>query len=362
MYVLIAMNAFKGSLTARAANQAVKNALLDVRPEAMVHEIIPADGGDGTLDAVQHLFGGTMILDPKREKARFLWLPDRLTAVLCTADADGLGTRSPEENNPHERSTFALGEQVKAALSLGAETFWIGLGGSASVDGGIGFLQALGGRFTKGNTVLNIRDPLSIMEADGFSPSPVLRRLQSCRLVGLCDVDGPLTGPRGTRLYMPQKGVKPQEIPAFEAALAHLYQLLPIAPKYRIPRHLAAAGGLGAALRLLYGELISGAAFVASHSRLPEWVGKADLLISGEGQIDAQSFEGKWVGMMAQEAREKEKPLLLFCGRRAPEHLEAFQALTIEAMVDQVTEHEARRRPSHHLFRLARSFFQQTYL
>ena len=283
MRALASPTSLKGVLTAKEAARALAAGLTLAGAEA--EELPVADGGEGTAEVLQTALGGELheatVSDPlgRPVRARWLLLPDR-TAVVESAQAIGLGLLTPEERDPLRASSTGLGELVAAALGRAPERLLIGLGGSATVDGGAGLHAVL--------------------------------RLLPVRTEVLCDVRNPLLGERGAaRVFGAQKGASIEAMEELEVRLAGRRDLAP----YATLTGAGAAGGLGAALAALGAVLVPGARRVLALLRFPERARRADLVISGEGTIDRTTGEGKAPGEVAQICREVRIPCALFGGR-----------------------------------------------
>ncbi len=278
------------------------------------------DGGDGTLDVLLKAFGG------KRARAEVddacgqrrevpFGLADRRSgriAIIESALAIGLaqGAHCPFS----ERRTDGLGQLIKAALDQGARTLYIGLGGSATCDAGLGLLSALGLRFKGSGAAIGLGNA-EIAGTGGLDP-----RLRQTRLIVLTDVRNVLLGPEGASLFALQKGADHSELEALECALERVADLLELHFGSRV-RDLAgsgAAGGLGFALALLGARLVHGAPTIARLTGLYAAIAAAGLVITGEGACDGQTAYGKGPQVVAAHARALGKPAILICGRIEP--------------------------------------------
>lgn len=299
--VVVCPDSFKGTATALEVAGALREGWLSERPADDVRLAPLADGGEGTLDAMQAATPGTVrhdvsvagpVGEPRR--ASRLALPDG-TAVVELADTSGIGLL--DELAGLDAHTRGLGQAIRAALDAGAARLLIALGGSASTDGGTGLLTALGARF---------------LTADGAPIAPGARGLAELAAVDLdglvalppggvvvlSDVRSPLTGPAGAAaVFGPQKGLTPEEIPGVDADLARLAALLGVDPA--VPG-AGAAGGTGAGLLAWGARLTSGAPEIARTVGLPALIADADVVITGEGRYDAQSAEGKVVSLVEE--------------------------------------------------------------
>ncbi|MDI9434128.1 MAG: glycerate kinase [Planctomycetota bacterium] len=312
MKIVIAMDSFKGTLGAARACGVVAEAIGAARPGVEIVVRPMADGGEGTAAALMAASGGwwvpATVMGPLVEmevRAGFAWLPADRTAVVEMASASGMGLLRPEQLDPMKTTTFGTGQLVRAALDHGAERILLGVGGSATVDGGVGAATALGWRFLAG-------DGTAVPRGGGG-----LGRI--CEIVPpncgievpvdvLCDVDNPLCGPHGAaRVYGPQKGATPEMVEALDAGLSHLAALAAdqLGVRVRDLPGAGAAGGLAAgAVAFMDARLVSGIETVMTQAHLRSDVADADWVITGEGRFDAQSMRGKVVSGVARVARE----------------------------------------------------------
>ena len=318
MRILIANDKFKGSLAAEKAGFHVKNSLESVFPEA-IFDICPiADGGEGTALAMTTALAGEWVRERTSDahgrsiEAPFGWVASSATAILEMSAASGLAIVQDIELNPFKASTLGTGILLQSALRRGAKRILIGIGGSATNDGGLGVALALGYRFKRrGQDFAPTLE--TVLEADQIVKPAAL---PSCELIVACDVDNPLLGPRGaTRVYGPQKGVR--DFAWFEQRLEHLADLtrrdLGVDPR-DIPG-AGAAGGLGFGLMaFLGGRLVSGFDMVAAQVGLEARVAAADLVVTGEGRLDEQSLRGKGPVGVARLARQLGKKIVGVAG------------------------------------------------
>ncbi len=320
--VLVAPTAFKGTFGPTAVAQALAEAVLSVWPGATVVQRPLSDGGNGLLEACAALEAGVL---ETYEVAGPLGVPTRArllrlagAAVIESAEACGLHLVPAERRDPLRASTAGVGQLLLAAARGAAGEIVLGLGGSATVDGGTGMARALGWRFFGA-----AGRPLE----EGGGALRELRRIDragralDARVVALCDVDNPLLGPRGAaRVYGPQKGASPADVEALERGLGRLAELLESQFALQVAElpGAGAAGGLGAgALAFLGAELVSGAEWMIERAGLREILLRADLVITGEGSFDAQSAMGKVTGRVIEAAHAAGVPVLLVCARVA---------------------------------------------
>ncbi len=329
MRIVIAPDSFKESLSAREVTAAIARGWCRVRGDDCLHLLPMADGGEGSCDAIHAAIGGAWIEsrvcgpDLVPRVARWLLLPAAdgrpVTAVIEMAAASGLEGLAPERRNPRLTTTQGTGELVLAALDRGCRRIVLGIGGSATNDGGAGFATALGVRFLDaegmelepGGAALR---RLARIDAEELDP-----RLAATAIQVACDVDNPLTGPRGASVvYGPQKGADPDMVSELDCSLAHYARILEAA----CGRQLAdcpgagAAGGLGAALLAFTpARLLRGVDLVADLVGLDRAIAVSDLVITGEGSIDAQTAHGKCAWGVARRAHDSGVPVIALGGR-----------------------------------------------
>ncbi|MBT2383423.1 glycerate kinase [Streptomyces sp. ISL-11] len=322
--VLVAADKFKGSLTAVEVAEHFTAGLRRAVPGLEVAALPVADGGDGTVDAA--VAAGferreARVTGPLGEPVTAAYaLRGDGTAVVEMAEASGL--RRAARRAPLTATTYGTGELVRAALDAGARTVVLGVGGSATTDGGAGMLGALGARFTDaaGRPVAPGGGPLA--ELAHADLSGLDERLARTRVILASDVDNPLTGPKGAAaVYGPQKGATPADVAALDAALTHYARVLEHAAGPRAAEY-ARAPGAGAAGGIGYGALVGlRAVFRPGIEVMLEVLGfdaalsRTDLVITGEGSLDTQTLHGKAPAGVAAAARARGVPVLAVCGR-----------------------------------------------
>ena len=324
MKIIAAPNAFKGSLTATEAAAAMATGIRQVMPEADIVEVPVADGGDGLVDvAVEALNGerrSLRVTGPREDpvEADYCYVPAMNLVTVEMALASGLALLSDAHKDPTRTTTFGTGELIRAGLDLGVEHIDVGIGGSATNDGGIGMAQALGARFRDkdGRELPGIGASLAaIAEIDLSGLDP---RVKTTRFEAVCDVDNPLCGPRGAAaVYGPQKGATPEQVQALDQGLTNLAAVI----RQQMGLDVAdipgsgAAGGLGAGLHAFLGaELRRGIDLIFELVGLEEKMAGADLVITGEGQIDFQTVFGKAPGGVGAAAKAQAIPCLAIAG------------------------------------------------
>lgn len=324
MTIIAAMDSFKGSLSSMQAGEAVKNGILRALPDSRVMVRPLADGGEGTTDALIVGLTGRYrtitVTGPLGTPVSCSYgiSGDGQTAILEMAVAAGLPMVPAEQRNPLYTTTFGVGEMILDAAAQGCREFLIGIGGSATNDGGAGMLQALGfGLYDHAGLPIPHGcaglERLASISVDHVSPL-----LASCNFRIACDVTNPLCGEQGCSVvYGPQKGADEETIPQMDAALYHYAQIAKTLFPHADPDFpgAGAAGGLGFAFRtFLNGTLCSGAEMVLSATRLEDYIRQADLIITGEGRLDGQTAQGKGPAGVAQLAKKYGKPVIALVG------------------------------------------------
>jgi glycerate kinase len=321
--ILVAPDSFKHSLSASEVCNSLDAGLKKSGLHCKVDSFPMADGGEGTMEALVAATDGTWVEaeahDPlmRPVETRYGITGDGVTAIIEMAAASGIERLTNEELDPIHATTFGTGELIKHAIKQGCTEVIVGLGGSATVDGGVGFCQALGGRFYSNNGRLSEPgEPLSeIYEVDLTESKKILNGIQ---LWGACDVTNKLLGDEGAaHVFAPQKGADKKQVEILEQSLLQLYTLL----EQRLGVSVAdqpgagAAGGLGAGIVVFgNGTLTSGFELIASRSNLELAIENTDLVITGEGKLDAQTAFGKTPYGVAKLAKEHDRPLFAVAG------------------------------------------------
>lgn len=319
MKIVIATDSFKGSLTSLEAGEAIKEGIVLADPGACVVIRPVADGGEGTTEALTAGLGGhyetVKVCGPFKNQveARYGILNDG-TAVMEMSQAAGITLLPPGGHlDPMKATTFGLGQMIGDAVGKGCRSFIIGIGGSATNDGGAGMLEALG------FSLLDSKGEKICLGARGLSDlafiddREVLPELKSCNFRIACDVKNPLCGPYGcSRIFGPQKGADEDDIIKMDSWLKHFAELSDGNPD---AEGAGAAGGLGFAFKtFLSAELESGIDLVLDVTRLSEYVRDCDLVITGEGRLDSQSAMGKAPVGVAKIGKKFKKPVIAFSG------------------------------------------------
>jgi glycerate kinase len=341
MRILIAPQSLKGSLTAAEAGQAIAQGVQAVYPEAEI-EIVPvADGGEGTVQALVDATGGKIIQQtvtgPLGEPvpAFFGLMGNGHTAAIEMAACAGLPLVPPERRDPRMTTTYGVGELILAALDHGSRHFIIGIGGSATNEGGAGMAQALGAELLTAQGTEIARGGTALTTLAHITTLTIDPRLQECTVEVACDVSNPLCGPTGaSAVYGPQKGATPEMVVELDGALAHYAQIIEqdLGLAVRDIPGAGAAGGLGAGLMaFLHATLRPGARIVLEAVHLEEHMRTADLVITAEGQIDSQTAYGKSVGAVAGLAKRYGLPVLALAGSLG-EHYQVVYELGVDAV------------------------------
>jgi len=340
--IVIAPNAFKGTLTAPQAAAAISRGVREVFPEAEIVEVPVADGGDGTTEALVTALHGELraalvdgpLGDPV--EARFGLVASGRTAVVELASSSGLALIPPSRQDPMHATTFGFGQLLEAAKEAGVTAVIAGIGGSATNDGGAGMAQALGFRLLDARGRELERGGGALARLQTIDPSGFDRAWRSIDVRVACDVTNPLTGPMGaSAVYGPQKGAGPGMVVELDAALARLSEVIErdLRKKVADVPGAGAAGGTGAGLIAFLGaELVPGAPLVVDASGFDEKLKGASLVITGEGCADEQTAYGKAPGEVARRAQAAGVPVLLLAGSKGP-GWEALNRLGVTSVV-----------------------------
>lgn len=323
MKVLIAIDSFKGSLTSLEAGTAAAEGIKRVYPDSECDILTVADGGEGTVDALMSALSGEAVTvevsDPlgRRIKAQYGITGDG-TALIEMSAAAGITLLKKEELNPLMTTTYGVGEMIKDAVGRGCRRFVIGIGGSATNDGGAGMLQALGFSLLdkEGRDIPFGADGLSRLES--ISDEKVMKELSGCSFHIACDVTNPLCGEMGcSAVFGPQKGATQEAVSKMDSYLLHFAEktkeIRPLSDK-DFPGS-GAAGGLGFAFKAFLGAgLVSGIDLILDEINIEDKIRDADFVITGEGRIDSQTVMGKAPGGVAERAKKYGKPVIAFAG------------------------------------------------
>ena len=335
MKIVIAPQALKGSLSAAETGQAIAQGARRVYPRAELIIVPVADGGEGTTQALVDATNGRLlervVTGPLGQpvQAFFGLMGDGSTAVIEMAASSGLPLVAPEQRDPRVTTTRGVGELIQAALAEGCTRFIIGIGGSATNDGGAGMLQALGARFLDAQGDELAAGGSSLAQLARIERDQLDARLAACHFEVACDVNNPLCGPDGaSAVYGPQKGATPEIVEELDAALAHYARIIErdLGRTVRDTPGAGAAGGLGAGfLAFLNATLRPGAQIVLEATRLEEHLRGAELVITAEGRLDSQTAYGKSVGAVAALAKQHRLPVLAIAGSLGDNYQELYQ-------------------------------------
>ena len=337
MQLLVVPDSFKESLSAKEVADAIARGIHSVDPEITVKQLPFSDGGEGALDLLQNLFEGELVTTStinamgRSIKAPYFRFADRKAAWIELSQASGLAQIEVDKRNPMLASTYGTGLQIRHALDHGAEEIYLGIGGSATNDGGTGILSALGGLFSDAEGEMLLPGGGFLTELDHID----VEAIPQFQLKVACDVSNPLLGKQGaTAVYGPQKGVTPEMEPQLEAGLTNFSKHIELLTQKSVAEvpGAGAAGGCAAGLHGLLGaELVSGFELLAELSQLEEQIAASDLIITAEGRIDGQSLEGKLPVGVAKLAKKHDKPVVVLAGSIG-EHLDPLYALGIDAV------------------------------
>lgn len=324
MKILIAMDSFKGSLSSRAAGEAAKRGIQRVYKDAQITVRALADGGEGTLDALVSGMGARYermkASNPlgKEINVKYGISESEKTAIIEMAEAAGLTLLKEEEKNPLYTTTYGVGEMIRDAISKGCRKFIIGIGGSASNDGGAGMLRALGYRLRDKRGGEIPFGAIGLQDLDEIEDKEALAELKECSFRIACDVANPLCGENGcSEVYAPQKGADKTALKKMDLWLLRYANKVKKLCPHADPDYpgAGAAGGLGFAfLSFMNAKLVPGIEIVMEESGLLEEIRDADLIITGEGRLDGQSLMGKAPIGIAGRAKRFGKKVIAFAG------------------------------------------------
>ncbi|PIY32650.1 MAG: glycerate kinase [Candidatus Infernicultor aquiphilus] len=342
MKIVVAPDSFKGSLTAIEVSDAIEKGIREVFPEAEIIKIPMADGGDGTVQCLVNATGGKIleekVIGPLGNEVWAFYgiLGDRKTAIVEMAAASGLTLVPENKRDPLITTTYGTGQLIKAALNQGCRKMIIGIGGSATNDGGAGMVQALGTKlldkdgeeigFGGGELKKIVKIDISCMD----------KRLSDIKVLAASDVNNPLCGPQGaSRIYGPQKGATPEIIEELDESLAYFAELI----KRDLHKDIkdipgaGAAGGLGASLiAFLNAEFRPGIEIMIEAVKLEQAIKDADLVITGEGKIDSQTIYGKAPIGVAKIAKKHNIPVVAVAAI-IEEDSRIFQSYGIDTLI-----------------------------
>ncbi len=324
MKIVVAPNAFKGSMSAACAAVAMAEGIRRVLPDVHIDQVPVADGGDGLVEVALNALRGErcrlLVTGPRFDlvEAWFCHVPEQSFAAIEMALASGLALLPDNLHDPMRTTTLGTGELILAALDLGVNRIGVGIGGSATCDGGIGMATALGVRFLDalGRSVSPVGGALQ--DIAHIDPSGLDPRITETTVEAVCDVDNPLVGEHGAaRVYGPQKGADPEQVEQLESGLNNLARVIKAdlgLDVCNLPG-AGAGGGLGAGLYAFLGAALRpGVDVVLDLVGLDEKLEGADLVLTGEGQIDFQTAFGKAPAGVAQRAKKQKIPCIVVAG------------------------------------------------
>lgn len=335
MRILIAPNAFKHSLTAEEAANAIRQGLMQSKLDCECECFPIGDGGDGTAELIIKKRNGEIVNaevhDPLGRKinASFGLIDNGKTAIIEMADASGLRLLHSNELNPIQATSFGTGEQIKIALDKGARKIIVGMGGSATVDGGSGMLKALGIRFLDAYGHELKRLPAELIQLASIDLSQMDKRISETEVIVLCDVDNLLLGDKGAAaMFGPQKGASPDDVQTLDKALANFSKIA----LHHTNKNMSSikfggtAGGAAAGLyAFLNAKMVNGIEHFLELTGFDKALEKADLVITGEGSIDEQTLQGKGPFGVACLAKSRGIPVIALAGKVPLEKNESLQ-------------------------------------
>jgi glycerate kinase len=329
MKILVAPDSYKGSLNAKKVAECMEQGILAVLPHAEVLKIPIADGGEGTVDAIVSATDGQLheieVIGPLGETVMAVYgiLGDRQTAVVEMASASGLTLVPGERLNPMATTTFGTGQLIKAALEKGCRKMIIGIGGSATNDGGVGMAQALGAHFFNDQDEEISFGGGELGKLCRIDISDIDPRIAECEFIIASDVTNPLCGPNGASVvFGPQKGATPEMIEILDQGLFHLSRVIQEQLGIEIAKMkgAGAAGGLGGGLMaFLSARMAHGIDIVLEATQFEKWVQQVDIVITGEGRTDSQTAFGKTPVGVAKVAKKYNKPVICVSGGITPD-------------------------------------------
>jgi glycerate kinase len=324
--IVIAPDSFKGNLTSLEVASCLEKGIKRVLPKAKCVKVPMADGGEGTVQSMVDAAKGKLV--SKRVKgpagklvtAKYGWLAKQKTAVIEMAEASGLPLVKGREKNPLKTTTYGTGQLIIDAINKGAKSVIIGIGGSATNDGGSGMAQALGVKFldTKGKEIKELSSGGMLAKIGSIDISSIDPRVAKTKIVVACDVENPLCGKKGaSHVFGPQKGATPAMVKKLDENLKHFGKLITRDLKTNVVRMpgAGAAGGLGAGLVAFAGaKLESGIDIVVKATNLTKSIKGADLVLTGEGRVDFQTAFGKTPSGVAKAAKKHNVPVIAIGG------------------------------------------------
>ena len=335
MHILIAPNAFKNSLTATAAAAAIREGLRQSKLDCSCECFPVGDGGDGTGELIMNRCQGVRyeaeVTDPLARpiRASFGIINNGEIGLIEMADASGLRLLQQGELNPLRATSYGTGQLIKAALDQGIRKIILGMGGSATVDGGCGILMALGVRFLDAGGKELTGLPETLVHLQAIDVSNLDERILACELTILCDVDNSLLGEKGAAaVFGPQKGASESDVQKLEAALMNFRRvaLNLTGSDMAAIKYGGTAGGAAAGLHvLLNAKLVNGIDYFLELTGFQQELNKAELVLTGEGSVDEQTLQGKGPFGVAAKAKEKGIPVIGLAGKVPLQSPQAMQ-------------------------------------
>ncbi|WP_125772055.1 glycerate kinase [Companilactobacillus furfuricola] len=314
MKIVLAPDSFKNSLTAKQVAQSMEAGLKQVLPDAEYRQVPMADGGEGTVQSLVDAKNGQIltegVLDPLGNKvdAHFGLIDEGKVAVIEMAEASGIQYINQQTQNPYITTTYGTGQLIKAAIKTGAKTVIIGIGGSATNDGGAGMAQALGAKLLNKNGEAVQFGGADLINLAKIDVSSMMPELKNVKVIIASDVTNPLTGPNGaSHVFGPQKGATPEMVEVLDQALSHYADIIKQDLHLDLEQKAGAgaAGGLGTGLlAFTNSEMQPGVKIVVEYTGLKKQAEGADYVFTGEGQIDFQTKYGKTPMGVAQAVKE----------------------------------------------------------
>lgn len=324
MNIVIAPNAFKGSLSAEEAAACIEEGIYESKLDCRTTLFPIADGGDGTASLLiknKHAdIVNILAYDPlgRLVPCSFGWIPSEKTAVMDMSSVAGIKLLKKEELNPLYTNTYGVGEMILAALDKGAKGILIGVGGSATVDGGTGLLKALGLRYYNRNNEEIMNLPAGLNQLNSIRVSNLDKRLKRTHIIVLCDVKNKLSGKKGAAfVFAPQKGADKKEVMQLETCMKQWNRVTGsiLGKDMNDFEYGGAAGGMAAGLAAYSdARLVSGTDFFLDELKFDKLLATADVVITGEGCIDRQTLDGKGPFGVAQKAKQQGIPVIGMAG------------------------------------------------
>lgn len=325
MKIIVSPNAFKGSLDAFKVAQAIEHGLAKSKLNCQCQLFPIADGGDNTLEVFHNWQGGKIhtstVIGPMTEQvdAQWLYIEESRTAVIEMAKASGISLVLDKDLNPLKATSYGSGQIIQEAASRGAQKIILGLGGSATVDAGLGMMQALGANLFNANDDLILTNTNPLLNINKLSLDDVPPEVRGLEFLILCDVENPLLGQNGAaHIFGPQKGANPEMVNQLENCMSRYNEILfdETGNDYSAMEGAGAAGGIAVTLKSFFNtKLESGVDYLLSSMGFEDEIKNAQLLITAEGKVDSQTLQGKGPYGVALKAREHDVPTIILAGK-----------------------------------------------